>query len=130
MWDLTVPGNNDHDFYVQVGGDAILVHNDDGTTGCSSGASTGRNLWQLTRAGASRVMRGGPFNTTFYQSASDGSWWTSDVAGHGGSAFKVFEGGSWGLSWISDADEFGDFIEGKWKGGVGRFIPWSQLSGS
>jgi hypothetical protein len=29
MWDLTVPGNNDHDFYVAVVGDgtAILVHN-------------------------------------------------------------------------------------------------------
>jgi hypothetical protein len=29
MWDLTVPGNNDHDFYVAVGASAILVHNID-----------------------------------------------------------------------------------------------------
>jgi len=30
MWDLTVPGNNDHDFYVvvQAGDAAVLVHND------------------------------------------------------------------------------------------------------
>ena len=28
MWDLTVPGNNDHDFYVVVGGTSVLVHND------------------------------------------------------------------------------------------------------
>ena len=27
MWDLTVPGNNDHDFYVVAGGTAVLVHN-------------------------------------------------------------------------------------------------------
>jgi len=27
MWDLTVPGNNDHDFYVNVGATSILVHN-------------------------------------------------------------------------------------------------------
>jgi len=27
MWDLTVPGNNDHDFYVEVLGSAVLVHN-------------------------------------------------------------------------------------------------------
>ena len=27
MWDLTVPGNNDHDFYVQAATTAILVHN-------------------------------------------------------------------------------------------------------
>ena len=30
MWDLTVPGNNDHDFYVlTVTGTAVLVHNND-----------------------------------------------------------------------------------------------------
>jgi hypothetical protein len=30
MWDLTVPGNNDHDFYVvvQAGDAAVFVHND------------------------------------------------------------------------------------------------------
>jgi len=28
MWDLTVPGNNDHDFYVVVAKTAVLVHND------------------------------------------------------------------------------------------------------
>jgi hypothetical protein len=27
MWDLTVPGNNDHDFYVQAGSASVLVHN-------------------------------------------------------------------------------------------------------
>jgi hypothetical protein len=27
MWDLTVPGNNDHDFYVAAGATSILVHN-------------------------------------------------------------------------------------------------------
>lgn len=27
MWDLTVPGNNDHDFYVVAGGTLVLVHN-------------------------------------------------------------------------------------------------------
>jgi RHS repeat-associated protein len=27
MWDLTVPGNNDHDFYVAVAATSVLVHN-------------------------------------------------------------------------------------------------------
>jgi hypothetical protein len=27
MWDLTVPGNNDHDFYVLAAATAVLVHN-------------------------------------------------------------------------------------------------------
>jgi len=34
MWDLTVPGNNDHDFYVQPGATAILVHNDNPKAWC------------------------------------------------------------------------------------------------
>ncbi len=29
MWDLTVPGNNDHDFYVAAGATTVLVHNSD-----------------------------------------------------------------------------------------------------
>ena len=32
MWDLTVPGNNDHDFYVTVATTAVLVHNCDWTS--------------------------------------------------------------------------------------------------
>jgi hypothetical protein len=27
MWDLTVPGNNDHDFYVDTAAADVLVHN-------------------------------------------------------------------------------------------------------
>ena len=27
MWDLTVPGNNDHDFYIKTAVTAVLVHN-------------------------------------------------------------------------------------------------------
>ena len=40
MWDLTVPGNNDHDFYVVVdagSGVAVLVHNSDGCVTVSDG---------------------------------------------------------------------------------------------
>jgi hypothetical protein len=32
MWDLTVPGNNDHDFYVDIVTTAVLVHNCGGLT--------------------------------------------------------------------------------------------------
>jgi hypothetical protein len=37
MWDLTVPGNNDHDFYIQVIAAAILVHN------CGNAPEVGSN---------------------------------------------------------------------------------------
>jgi hypothetical protein len=30
MWDLTVPGNNDHDFYIGTTVAAVLAHNTDG----------------------------------------------------------------------------------------------------
>jgi hypothetical protein len=41
MWDLTVPGNNDHDFYVEVAAASVLVHNDSCPANLGRG-STGR----------------------------------------------------------------------------------------
>jgi hypothetical protein len=64
----------------------------------------------------------------FYKSVSDGLWWTKDLAGHGGSVWKVYRETAAGLEWRFDADQYGDQIIGKWKGGVGRFIPWKELS--
>jgi RHS repeat-associated protein len=54
MWDLTVPGNNDHDFYVvvQAGDAAVLVHN----ASCGVGARGG--VYTL-RDGAGNVVRTG-----------------------------------------------------------------------
>jgi len=36
MWDLTVPGNNDHDFYIDTAVADVLVHNVGGTGPCGS----------------------------------------------------------------------------------------------
>jgi hypothetical protein len=38
MWDLTVPGINDHDFYVAVAATAVLVHN------CTEGEKIANNI--------------------------------------------------------------------------------------
>ncbi|MBS2963330.1 hypothetical protein KGA66_09755 [Actinocrinis puniceicyclus] len=57
-----------HTYYVEAGSTPVLVHN------AGPGCGTGRSLWQLTKDGASAMKRGGPFNTTFYKSASDGTW--------------------------------------------------------
>lgn len=65
----------------------------------------------------------------FYKSKSDGLWWSKDRAGHGGSAWKVFEQTSEGLRWKADADKYGDFITGKHKSDTGVQIPWSELAG-
>ncbi|WP_181008950.1 hypothetical protein, partial [Streptomyces sp. SM12] len=88
-----------------------------------------RKPWELTKGGSTKMMKGGPFKTTFYKSASDGSWWTPDITGHGQSAFKVYEETSKGLNWIADADKFGDYMLNKWKGETGKFIPKSKLRG-
>jgi RHS repeat-associated protein len=47
MWDLTVPGNNDHDFYVTSSATPILVHNcDDPIPGTGGTQVTSRTLMQ------------------------------------------------------------------------------------
>lgn len=46
MWDLTVPGNNDHDFYVRIGSTSVLVHN------CSASAPKPKFVWKNGRVDA------------------------------------------------------------------------------
>jgi hypothetical protein len=107
---------------VLAGQTPVLVHN-------SNCDVAGRGLWQLTKEGSTKLLKGGPFKTTFYKSASDGTWWTPDVTGHGESAFKVYRETSKGLEWISDADKYGNYMPDKWKGDTGKFIPNSNLRG-
>ncbi|TNE42691.1 MAG: hypothetical protein EP347_00310 [Alphaproteobacteria bacterium] len=97
-----------------VGEFGILVHN------C-------RGLWTITREGTSEVRRHNRFGK-FYKSKTDKSWWSKDLAGHGGSKWKVFEERSDGLHWLFDADEFGTKIKGKHKSDIGDFIPWKELN--
>ena len=120
MYNLTV--TTDHTYYVIAGNTPVLVHN------CP--AAGDRALWQLTKEGSTAMKQGGPFNTTFYKSASDGTWWTKDVKGDGGSAFKVFRETKKGLEWIAHADKYGTYFTNKWKSDIGSFIPWSQLRGA
>jgi hypothetical protein len=91
-------------------------------------ANFNRGLWKVTSDGASRGVLHPRFGKIL-QSKSDGLWWAKDHAGHGGSAWKVFQGEPNGLRWYKDANQFGDFIEGKHKGPTGMFIPWSQTRG-
>lgn len=82
--------------------------------------------WELTKEGSSKILQHNRFGK-FYKSASDGTWWVKDTAGHGGSAFKVYRETSKGLEWIADADECGNYIDNKHKGPTGTSIPWSEL---
>jgi hypothetical protein len=81
-------------------------------------------LWSVV--GANKKAYHGKFGM-FYHDPLTGLWWSKDTAGHGGSAWKVFQEGKKGLTWIADADGFGNYIVGKHKGPIGKFIPWGQL---
>ena len=92
------------------------------------GAGPARGLWSITKEGTVATMRHGRFGT-FAKSKSDGLWWSTDKAGHGGSTWKVFEETADGLKWRADADKFGDFITMKHKSDTGMMIPWGELAG-
>ncbi|MEO7329300.1 MAG: RHS repeat-associated core domain-containing protein [Minicystis sp.] len=83
-----------------------------------------RGLWNLTREVAEATMELG--NRIYYRSPADHLgdvyWWSKDTAGHGGSAFKVFQKEGNELVWVHDADKFGDWIDPnrKHKGPTGR----------
>jgi len=49
MWDLTVPGNGDHDFYVTVGSVSVLVHNNDGECGITPSDLSGSTASNYNR---------------------------------------------------------------------------------
>ena len=54
-------------------------------------------------------------------------WWSKDLAGHGGSAWKVLELKGNKMKQIFDADKYGNFINGKHKGPIGKVIPFSEF---
>ncbi len=89
-------------------------------------AGKGGSLWKLTSEGASIVKTHIHWGS-FYKSISDGLWWSIDKTGHGKSKFKVFIETEKGLKWISDADEYGNFIAKKHKSETGKLIPWGQM---
>ena len=111
-----------HNYFVSApgGGDGVLVHN-----GCGG---IGRGLWKVTKQGADKMASHKTFGT-FMRNKSDGLWWAKDNAGHGGSKWKVFRENKSKkqLEWVADADDYGDFIDGKHKGRMGKVIPFDQL---
>jgi hypothetical protein len=60
MWDLTVPGVGDHDFYIQAVSSAVLVHNcpigDDGPEQTLHGAERAADPSRLSPAAQADVI--------------------------------------------------------------------------
>ena len=60
-------------------------------------------------------------------SKSDGLWWAKDTVGHGESAFRAFQETPKGLQSFKNANKYSDFITGKHKSDIGKFIPWKEV---
>lgn len=120
-----------HTFF--VGQRFVLVHNECKTPDLNVDEAVRkakvRGAWRVTKEATERVVRHRTFGK-IYKSKSDGLWWSKDNANHGGSQWKVFRETSDGLEWYRDADQYGDFISGKHKGDVGKYIPWKDLIGT
>ena len=98
-----------HTYYVTNAG--LLVHNT-----CSPKNTTTK--WDINKYSKGRLKV--RFQTKNLTAQFDGKYyWLDDLTGHGDSAFKVFRKSGKYLEWISDADEFGNFIIGKHKSIVG-----------
>lgn len=67
MWDLTIPGNSDHDFYINTTGADILVHN----CGISMDEAVNRAVGHVDDG--ARVVRSGSGGVQFISSATDDS---------------------------------------------------------
>lgn len=64
---------------------------------------------------------------TLYRDPQSKLWWSKDLAQHGGSQFKVFRETARGLEWVFDADIMGNQILSKYKGPIGKFIPFKEM---
>ena len=57
-------------------------------------------------------------------------WWSKDVTGYGTngtSAFKVYKQVGKTLVWVADAEQNGQFIEGKHKGEAGKRVDMKKM---
>lgn len=88
-------------------------------------ATTAKKAWKITNP--EKVVYH-PRHKKIYKDSNTRNWWSKDTAGHGGSKWKVFKETSKGLEWMTDADEYGNYMNNKHKSDIGKFIPWKDVS--
>ena len=84
--------------------------------------------WGITPEQTDRVLQCGRFGT-FSRHRSTRLWWAKDTAGHGGVVWKVFQQVGHEFRWLFDADVYGDRIEGKHKGPLGKTVSLETCHG-
>lgn len=107
--------------YVPVGVFAKGPKGDAGGDG-----SDRRRPWEISKERTDQSVVHATFGR-IWRDIKTGLWWARDRAGHGGSAWKVFQEEATGLRHFKDADMYGTYFEDKHRGPVGEFIPWSEL---
>ena len=75
-----------------------------------------------------KVLRHSKFGA-FYHNPKTVLWRVEDLAGHGGSKFKVYKEVGNRLERMADADEYGRYLRDKHKGPVGQYILLKDLKG-
>lgn len=92
-----------------------------------AGKGKGKNtttLWDVKTNAKAKISYNfhGQKVTAYQDNTKKGYWWAKDTTRHGGSAYKVYEKRGNELHWISDADEYGNFIANKHKSITGTII--------
>ncbi|WP_284415750.1 RHS repeat-associated core domain-containing protein, partial [Acidovorax sp. SUPP3334] len=83
--------------------------------------------WKIERV--DRICEGhvpGVGRVKIMRDPKDGKWYSEDQTGHGGSAWKVFNGNEKNMTWEADLDEYGDVMS-KHKGEAGKSIDTSKM---
>jgi hypothetical protein len=115
MWDLTVPGNNDHDFYVVAGSTSVLVHNCGGLMPDPNGAHA-----------VTCECEGTGQNITYEQDAPSASQPTSQFTGH--ALQRLAQRGvspEQAQSILDSANPFSYYHDDQWK--TGYYDPSSKI---
>ena len=87
-----------------------------------------RNIWKVERYNRICTTKLNGKVVNYLRDPKTGLWWSKDTERHGGSVWKVMEQTGNQLIHKADADEYGDFIEGKHKGNTGKIMDMKSMT--
>jgi Tfp pilus assembly protein PilE len=85
-----------------------------------------KDFWENAKSRSDKHARSTRFGK-MYRDPITKLWWAQDLAGHGGSSYKVFTETTKGFEWVYDAAKDGIRVLNKHKGPVGLFIPYKEV---
>jgi Tfp pilus assembly protein PilE len=85
-----------------------------------------KDFWENLKSRSDKNARSTRFGK-MYRDPITKLWWSRDLAGHGGSSYKVFKENAKGFEWAYDAVKDGTRMLNKHKGPTGLFIPYKEV---